>query len=149
MPYNTRVSSSSDHAHSSEPPLWSIGLAVAVILGAPLVLYSLAPPGPIREGDTVFSEGEQRVQLSTSVTGTLLKPNDTCLLDPNSPLIVTHVPSDQSEETMTALVQGNPSSEWPFCPLHAEVRFKTHQVFQKPATLGVVREVLLRWFGRE
>lgn len=132
----------------AEPPLWSIGLAVAIILGAPLVLYSLAPPGPIREGDTVFSEGEQRVRLSTSVTGTALKPNDTCLLDPNSPLIVTQVASDQSDETITAEVQGNPSGEWPFCPLHAEVQFRVHQVLQKPATLSAVREVLLRWFGR-
>ena len=64
-------------------------------------------------------------------------------------MIVTHVPSDQSEETMTAQVQGNPSGEWPFCPLHAEVQVRVHQVFQKPATLSVVREVLVRWFGRE
>ena len=137
-----------DTGHS-EPPLWSIGLAMAVILGAPLVLYSLAPPGPIREGDTVFSEGEQRVLLSSSVSSTLPKPNDTCLLDPNSPLIVTHVLSDQSDGTMTAEVQGNPSGEWPFCPLHAEVRFRVHQVFQKPAMFGAVREMLVRWFGRE
>lgn len=132
----------------AEPPLWSIGLAMAVILSAPLVLYSLAPPSPIREGDTVFSEGEQRVRLNMPATGTPTKPDDICLLDPNNPLIVTHVPSDQSDETMTAQVQGNPSGEWPFCPLHAEVRFKTHQVFQKPETLSAVRELLVRWFGR-
>ncbi len=122
---------------------------MVIILLAPLVLYSLAPTGPIREGDTVFSEGEQRVRLSTSVTGTPLEPNDTCLLDPNSPMIVTHVPSNQSDETIRAQVQGNPSSEWPFCPLHAEVQFKGHQVFQKPAMLSAVRAMLVRWFGRE
>ena len=121
---------------------------MAIILLAPLVLYSLAPTGPSREGDTVFSEGEQRVRLSTSVTGTLLKPNDTCLLDPNSPMIVTHVPSDQSDETMRAEVQGNPSGEWPFCPVHTEVVLEPHQVFQKPESLTAVRELLLRWFGR-
>ena len=122
---------------------------MAVILGAPLVLYSLAPPGPIREGDTVFSEGEQSVRLSTSVDGVLLKPDDTCLLDPNSPLIVTQLVSDQSDETITAEVQGNPSGEWPFCPVHAEVRLRVHQVFQKPATLSAVRELLVKWFGRD
>jgi hypothetical protein len=139
-------SQKTDHA---EPPLWSIGLAMAIILGAPLVLYSLAPPGPIREGDTVFSDGEQRVRLSMPATGTLTKSNDTCLLDPNNPLIVTHVPSDQSDETMRAQVQGNPSGEWPFCPLHAEVLFKIHQVFQRPAMLSAVRDTLVRWFGRD
>lgn len=133
----------------AEPPLWSIGLAMAVILGAPLVLYSLAPPGPIREGDTVFSEGEQRVRLSTSVASTLLKPNDTCLLDPNSPLIVIHAPSDRPDEIITAEVQGNPSGEWPFCPLHTEVQVRVRQVFQKPAMFSAVREMLVRWFARE
>jgi len=122
---------------------------MAVILGAPLVLYSLAPPGPIREGDTVFSKGEQRVRLSTSGTHPPLKQDDTCLLDPNSPLIVTHAPFDQPDETMTALVQGNPSGEWPFCPLHAEVQIRVLQVFQKPAMFSAVREVLVRWFERE
>jgi hypothetical protein len=139
----------SNNTGHAEPPLWSIGLAMAVILGAPLVLYSLAPPGPIRQDDTVFSDGEQRVWLSTSGPGTLPKQNDTCLLDPNSPLIVTHLPSDQSDGRMTAQVQGNPSGEWPFCPLHAEVQLKAHQVFQKPAMFSAVREVLVRWFERE
>ena len=89
------------------------------------------------------------MRLSTSAPGTLLKPNDTCLLDPNSPLIVTHVPLDQSDETMAAQVQGNPSGEWPFCPLHAEVQLRVRQVFQKPAMFSAVREGLVRWFGRE
>lgn len=89
------------------------------------------------------------MRLSPSVTGTALKPNDTCLLDPNSPLIVIHAPSDQPDGAMTAQVQGNPSGEWPFCPLHAEVQFRVHQVFQKPAMFSAVREMLVRWFARE
>jgi hypothetical protein len=144
MHYNTRVSSSSDHAPSSEPPLWSIGLAVAVILGAPLVLYSLAPPGPIREGDTVFSEGQQQARFTTPARA---KSDETCLLDPNSPLIIVHAPNEQADSSIIAEVQGNPSGEWPFCPLHAEVRLSLHQVFQKPAVLSTVREMLVRWLG--
>jgi hypothetical protein len=122
---------------------------MAVILGAPLILYSLAPTGPIREGDTVFSDGEQRVRLSTSINGTLPKLNDTCLLDPNSPLIILHAPNEQADSSIIAEVQGNPSGEWPFCPLHAEVRLSLHQVFQKPAVLSAVKEMLVRWFGRD
>jgi hypothetical protein len=64
-------------------------------------------------------------------------------------MIVTHVPSDQSDETIRAQVQGNPSSEWPFCPVHTEVLLETRQVFQKPAMLSGVRGMLMRWFGRE
>jgi hypothetical protein len=119
---------------------------VAVILGTPLVLYSLAPPGPIREGDTVFSEGQQQARFATPARD---KSDETCLLDPNSPLIIVHAPNEQTDSSIIAEVQGNPSGEWPFCPLHAEVELRAHQVFQKPATLSAVREVLVRWFGHE
>jgi hypothetical protein len=122
---------------------------VAVILGAPLVLYSLAPTGPIREGDTVFSEGEQRVRTSKLLTDSRAQPDETCLLDPNSPLIIVHAPTEHGDSSITAEVQGNPSGEWPFCPVHTEVLLETRQVFQKPAMLNGVREMLMRWVGRE
>ena len=47
----------------TEPPLWSIAAAAAVIILTPMVLFSLAPEGPIREGDTVFSTGAHKVAL--------------------------------------------------------------------------------------
>ncbi|MGQ0667148.1 MAG: hypothetical protein ACT4O4_08950 [Nitrospiraceae bacterium] len=140
--------STQDESSRTEPPLWSIGLAVAIILGAPLVLYSLAPTGPLREGDTAFSDGQQRAQLATPAADLRLQPGDTCLLDPNSPLIVLRVPNEQPDGLIAAQVQGSPASEWPFCPLHAEVWLKAHQMFQKPAVLSAVREMLARWFGR-
>ena len=138
---------SHDRNHT-EPPVWSIAAAMLVILGAPLVLYSFAPSGPIRDGDTVFSEGEQQVQIRHAATDQSGKTDNTCLLDPNSPLIVLHASTDQADSSIIAHVQGNPASEWPFCPLHAEVILKTHQVFQKPAIFGTVREILVGWFSR-
>lgn len=141
------VSSMSDHTHT-EPPLWSIGIAVVLILVTPLVLYSLAPTGPLREGDTVFSDGEQRARISKPVSTRLNPSDDTCLLDPSSPLIILQTPSGQAGDSFVAHVQGNPSDEWPFCPVHTEVLLGTHQVFQKPAALSAVREILLRWFMR-
>jgi hypothetical protein len=134
-------------SNRNEPPLWSIGLAVIIILLAPLVLYSWAPTGPIREGDTVFSEGQQHVHIRHTAAGQAAKDN-TCLLDPNSPLIVTHSLNTDTESFIIAHVQGNPSSEWPFCPVHTEVVLKAHQVFQKPAVLGAVREMLIGLFRR-
>lgn len=118
---------------------------MVIILLAPLVLYSLAPTGPIREGDTVFSEGEQRARFATPARD---KSDETCLLDPNSPLIIVHAPHEHADASIIAEVQGNPSGEWPFCPVHTEVVLETHQVFQKPESLTAVRELLLRWFGR-
>jgi hypothetical protein len=134
--------------HHTEPPLWSMAAAVLVILGAPLVLYSFAPTGPIREGDTIFSEGEQQAQIRHAATDQPGKADNTCLLDPNSPLIVLHTSTDQTEGSIIADVQGNPADEWPFCPVHTEVILKTHQVFQKPAIFGAVREILIGWFSR-
>ena len=103
----------SDHTHT-ELPLWSIGLAVAVILDAPLVLYSLAPTGPIREGDTVFSNGQQQVRLSKPLMDPRAQPDDTCLLDPDSPLIIAHVSDDQADPSIAAYVQGEPGRRLAF-----------------------------------
>jgi hypothetical protein len=132
----------------TEPPLWSIGIAMLIILLAPLILYSFAPTGPIREGDTVFSDGQQRAQLSTTPASRPSQTDETCLLDPNGPLIVLENSADEPDGFITAEVQGNPVTEWPFCPVHAEVRLSPHQIFQKPAVLGTVRDTLMRWFGR-
>lgn len=137
----------SDESNRSEPPFLSITIAVIIILGAPLVLYSLAPTGPIRDGDTVFSEGEQQAQIRHAATEQSGKADDTCLLDPNSPLIVLHSPIGQADGSIIAQVQGNPADEWPFCPVHTEVLLKLHQVFQKPALFGTVKEILTRWFS--
>lgn len=134
-------------AADSETPLWSIAVAIVVILGTPLVLYSLAPTGPIRQGDTVFSEGQQQVHVLHIPTNPLNRTDETCLLDPNSPLIVLENSTGEPDGFIKAEVQGNPAPEWPFCPVHAEVRLTLYQVFQKPAVLGTVRDTLMQWFG--
>lgn len=141
------AASTNDEGNRSEPPLWSIGIAAILILLAPLVLYSWAPAGPIRDGDTVFSEGQQHVQIRHTATGQAAM-DDTCLLDPNSPLIVVHSLDTDTDGSIIAHVQGNPAGEWPFCPLHTEVQLKTHQVFQKPAVFGAIREILVGLFSR-
>ena len=141
------TTSTSDENNRAEPPLWSIGIAVVIILLAPLVLYSWAPTGPIREGDTVFSEGQQHVQIRHAAPGQAAKDN-TCLLDPNSPLIVVHSLDSDTDGSIIAHVQGNPVGEWPFCAVHTEVVLKAHQVLQKPAVFGTIREILIGLFGR-
>ncbi len=132
----------------SEPPLWSIGLAVFVILAAPLMLYSFAPTGPLREGDTVFSEGQQRVHLVNGSDQSPAGPDDTCLLDPDNPLIILQRPGERADGAMVAQVQGSPATEWPFCPPHAEVTVQVHQIFQKPAVLRSIADRVAGLLGR-
>ncbi|MCC6140441.1 MAG: hypothetical protein IT389_07475 [Nitrospira sp.] len=116
----------------SDPPLWSIGLAVLVILAAPLALYSLAPSGPLRAGDTIFSHGQQRVYAAAAGTAVGLQARETCLLDPDTPLIILELQDEQEKGNLLATVQGNSVSEWPFCPAHTQVLVSIHQIFQKP-----------------
>jgi len=111
------------------------------------VLYSLAPIGPLREGDTVFSNGEQRVRISklnSAITG---RTDETCVLDPDSPLMIVHLSQAETGDSFLAQVQGNPSDEWPFCPVLAEVAVRPSQVFQKPAVFSGMQRLLLRIFG--
>lgn len=126
------MSQDSGETRGSEPPLWSMGLAVTVVLAAPLILYSQAPSGPLRTGDTIFSQGQQDVRISTPLSVLGENVRNTCLLDPGNPLIILELPHEDLDGDILATVQGNPDAEWPFCPLHAQVLIKPRQIFQKP-----------------
>lgn len=112
------------------------------------MLYSLAPTGPLREGDTVFSAGQQRVHIENATMHKMHRVDDTCLLDPDSPLIIIDAPPRNAGRAIIAEVQGNPANEWPFCPVHTEVRIENHQTFQKPAIFDHVQELLVGLFNR-
>lgn len=138
--------SPTDREAQAEPPLWSVGLAMLLILAAPVILYSLAPTGPLRGGDTVFSEGQQRVPILRHASGESHPRQDFCLLDPGNPLIILEPPADRMDGTLLAQVQGNPAAEWPFCPPHTEVVLTVRQIFQKPEVLRELRDKLAEWF---
>jgi hypothetical protein len=141
------VASSQDEMSHTEPPLWSIGLAVLVILVAPVVLYSWAPTGALREGDTIFSDGQQRVVIVSHSGEPVLQAQDSCLLDPGNPLIILQPPPARQDGMIVARVQGNQKIDWPFCLAHAEVLLTTQQIFQKPEVLSGVRKKIADWLG--
>ncbi|WHZ23480.1 MAG: hypothetical protein OJF47_002592 [Nitrospira sp.] len=131
---------------NAEPPLWSITLAAAVIVLTPMVLYSIAPDGPIREGDTVFSNGSHKVPLFQPDRYQQAGYDSTCLLDPKDPLIVTHSPAEGSDDMIIAQVQGKSRIEWPFCPPQAELLVKRHHVTQQPSLLQDLKDGVQRLF---
>jgi hypothetical protein len=51
-------------------------------------------------------------------------------------------PTERPDGTILAQVQGNSSSEWPFCPPRAEVLLDQRQIYQKPALLSGVKDAL-------
>ncbi|MBP8117320.1 MAG: hypothetical protein KAY09_06250 [Nitrospira sp.] len=131
----------------AEPPLWSIAAAAGVIILTPMLLYSIAPEGPIREGDTIFSNGAHKVTLFEPARYRQAGYEATCMLDPKDPLLVTHPPSeDESGEVIIAQVQGKRTIEWPFCPPQAELLVKRHHISQQPSILQDIRDGLLRLF---
>ncbi len=123
------------------PPLWSMGLVVLLMVGVPIILYSLAPSGPVREGDTIFSAGSAKVPFLHPSFYDRDNYDGTCLLDPQDPLIVLKPPSDR-ESSVLAKVQGKTNSEWPFCPPQSEVIIANHQLAQKPDPLAELKK---RW----
>jgi hypothetical protein len=96
----------------------------------------------------VFSAGQQQVRVEQTTADKPSGTDDTCLLDPNSPLIVIHTPNTDDDQSIIGEVQGNAANEWPFCPVHAEVNLKNHQIFQKPAVFDSIRELLMGLFNR-
>ncbi|HEU4686023.1 MAG TPA: hypothetical protein VFS39_16065 [Nitrospira sp.] len=130
------------------PPLWSIGFAVAVMLGAPLLIYSIAPAGPIREGDTIFPEGAAKVPLANPLLYEAARFDGTCLLDPQDPLIVVQRPADRPDGLILGKVQGKTVVEWPFCPPQAEVLLTPGQIVQKPDVWEDIKTRVVRIFGR-
>ena len=132
----------------AEPPLWSIAAAAAVIILTPMLLFSVAPDGPIREGDTVFSTGAHKVALYRPDQHRQAGYDSTCLLDPKDPMIVIHAPAEGSDEEIIAQVQGKSTIEWPFCPPQAELLVKPHQVTQQPSLLQDLRDGIARLLKR-
>ena len=72
----------------TKPPLWSIGLVVAFMLIVSLVLNSMAPAEPIREGDTTFTDGALKLPLAHPRLYESTGFDGTCSLDPDDPLMV-------------------------------------------------------------
>ena len=134
------------HRRGAEPPLWSIALAAAVIVLTPMVLYSIAPDGPIRIGDTVFSNGSHKVPLFQPDRYRQVGYESTCVLDPKDPLIVTHSPAEGSDDEIIAQVQGKSTIEWPFCPPQAELLVKRHHITQQPNLLQDLTDGIRRLF---
>jgi hypothetical protein len=114
------------------------------ILVTPIALYSWAPTGPLREGDTIFADGEQRV--ANAARGSFYGPEDSCLLDPGTPLIVKQYLTDRPDQMILAEVQGNPA-QWPFCRVRAEVLLTPRQTVQKPPLFRGLLGGLATWLG--
>jgi len=117
------------------------------MLIVPIVLYSIAPAGPIRQGDTVFTDGSMKVPFARPLLYDTAKFDGTCLLDSQDPLMVLQRPTDRQDGLILAKVQGKTTVEWPFCPPQAEVLLAEYQIMQKTDFVAAVVERIKSWWG--
>lgn len=110
-------------------PLYKVFLIVSLLLLLPAMIYSISPEGPVKEGDTVFSNGKHHVPF-TSHDGQPEQRKRTCVLEPGIPLIVIERPIEQSKGNFSARVQGTTKPEYPFCPPQAKIRITALQINQ-------------------
>src|SRR5688500_6692673 len=141
-----KVSAGNNETSPSWPPLWSIGVAIAVLLIIPAILYSMAPAGQIREGDTVFGSGRHMVVLAHPTDYQRAGYENTCVLEFRDPLLVMSRPAESPSSPFRAQIQGKTKLEFPFCPPQAEVILKPYHVFQKPNLLTDVKDSLTQLF---
>ena len=113
----------------SGSPLLKVFLTVSLLLLLPALMYSFSPEGPVKEGDTVFSNGKYHVPFAHHDRQPERQKKN-CVLEPGTPLIVIERPIDQSKGSFSARVQGTTQSQYPFCPPQAEIRISPLRINQ-------------------
>lgn len=116
------------------------------MLIVPAILYSIAPEGPIQEGDTVFGSGRHKVILAHPSDYERAGYENTCVLEFRDPLLVRTRPAENQDAPFRVRIQGKTKLEFPFCPPQADVIVKPHQVFQKPNLLTDLKDSLAQLF---
>jgi hypothetical protein len=114
----------------------------------PAFLYSIAPEEPLKEGVTVFSDGKQRVYLADPQQYREAGYGTYCILEPQEQLTVLQRPSDRSDGMLSARFEGKHTVQFPFCPPHAMILAKSHQVTQKERLLQSIIHTATRVFNR-
>ena len=125
-----------------------IALAVLLILLIPIFLYAIAPDEPFKAGVVVFANGTHHAVFVDPTAFQALGYEHTCVLEPKEQLVILQAPIERPDGTIkarTTSVGGTPTHAFPFCPPHAEILVKPHQVVQKPSVWGEIKETLLPW----
>jgi len=122
---------SSHETISRGQPLGSIGLIVSIVLLIPtLLFYSIAPDEPFKAGVMIFADGRQRVYLADPGRYESAGYQDYCVLEPRDQLTIVQ-PPQRPDGSLLARVERNAPADIPFCPSHADVFVRPHQVVQK------------------
>lgn len=125
-------------------PLLSISLVVALMLMLPALLYTIVPAGPVREGEVVYADGKQRAYFVDPSRYRQAGYGNACILEPEDALIVAQTPAARPDGALLVRFEGKTIIEFPFCPPHAEILIKPHQVVQRASPWQTLIDSLAR-----
>lgn len=124
-------------------------LAGGLVLLVPAFLYTIAPEGPLRDGDVVYATGRHIVYFVRPDRYREAGYATSCVLEPRDPLLIVRRLPDRPGESAVARVQGERARlERPFCPPQAEVVVRPHQVTAKVQVWAEVRDVVAGLLAR-
>ena len=138
-----------DRAEKRPDPLAAIGLVVLALMLVPVLLYSMVPEGPVKEGDLVFATDRHRVALMDPAAFHHLGYEGSCLIERREQLLVLRRVPGEPERTVIARPISTARRGAPFCPPEAELFLKPHQASLKIDLWASIEDqmagVLSRW----
>src|SRR5579885_597090 len=95
-----------DGAARSRRALLLLVLAGGLVLLVPAFLYTIAPEGPLRDGDSVYSTGRHIVYFVRPDRYREAGYTTYCVLEPRDPLLIVRRLPDRPGESAVARFQG-------------------------------------------
>ena len=130
-------------------PLIPIGLTILAILAIPPFIYSVAPKGPIKKDNVVFSTGQHRTYFVHKTQYQSLGYDGFCVLQDGDQLLVLESAEAREDGTYLAQKIGRRKRAFPDCPSQSKVFLHEHQITLKPDMWGGLQDTLTWFFSSE
>ena len=124
--------------------LMRVSLIVLMMLMIPMVLYTIVPEEPIKEGMIVYASATHRAYFEEPERYRKMGYAAFCILEPQVPLVVIRTASDGS---LAARTDTTSRVDVPFCPPHAVVTIQMHQIIHKQSLWLEFKHVVASFFG--
>jgi hypothetical protein len=124
--------------------LMRVSVIVITMLMIPVLLYTIVPEEPIKEGMIVYASATHRAYFEEPERYRTMGYAAFCILEPQTPLVVIRTASDGS---LVARSETKSRMEAPFCPPHALVTLHMHQIIHNQNLWLEFRHVLASFFG--
>ena len=121
-----------------------VSAIVIMMLMIPVMLYTIVPEEPTKEGMIVYASGRHRGYFEEPERYRSMGYAAFCIIEPQVPLVVVRSASDGS---LAARSDAKSRGEVPFCPPHAVVTVQRHQIIQKQSLWLELKHVLASFLG--